>query len=235
MVTLLGVAIAGSLAQGTASLETHTSVLQGNAVIVSDYGYNAHNGTYNKLLNAKVNSTNTISNSYIVSGNISYFNPDYLITNMTVGQLNAHAVNKITVATDMSGNVTMIMGSGTSYNNFVPIASSDLNVKYHSFNFSITPAELTGLQSSYIIYEVTFGNNTKIASYTVTTTVNGISSTISNYVTSQDVAYAVSGVLLFVFGFFAIPFHESSIILPTQSENLIAPKKFRKRRGGGKR
>ncbi len=238
-VVLLVIPVAGAVAQGAAGVETHSTVLQSNAVVSNDWGYNNVVGTYSTLLNAKTNYTNTISNTFTTtvnkSGNLTsvtnYFNPDILLTNVTVAQLNAHSVDSISIATDLYGNITMTLGTGSSYKNFIPFAAIGSGKTNAVFNFTLYPFELMGNQSSYLMYEIAFGNNTNIASYSITSTIHGVVSTAVNYMITEDAAFAVGGTLLFVFGFFAIPFHSASIIMPQQTQKPVKQPKTKKSRG----
>ncbi len=250
LVAILGVAAASGITQAAAGVQHHSNVLQSESVIVGDWGHNPVNGTYQKLPISSTNETTTVFNDFTVthkSGNVTnvttdYYGPDFLLTNVTVNQMNVYAVNNISIATSMSGNVTATIGYGSSYRDFTPFATSSASAKGNStFSFQIMPSELTGNQSSYLMIEFGFGKNASFASYTVSTTISGIPSTDINYVTGEDVGYAIAGTLLFVFGFLAVPHYDTSLVIPersfgrTSGGNARIARKFRTGRNSHKR
>ncbi len=226
LVAILGVAAAAGTTQAAAGVQHHSTVLQSESVIIEDWGHNPVNGTYQELPISSTNGTTTVFNDFTVthkSGNTTnvttdYYAPDYLLTNVTVNQMNVYAVNNISITTSMGGNVTATIGYGSSYRDFTPIASTSASVKGNStFSYQIMPSELTGNQSSYLMIEFGFGKNTNFGSYTVFTTIRGVPSTDINYVTGEDVGYAITGTLLFAFGFLAVPHYDTSLVIPEKS------------------
>ena len=213
IVAILGISAAGYVSVGIADLQHHSTVLQSNSVIINDYGKNA-NSSYQKLLLSSVNGTSTIVNDYYADNATHYYNPDYLISNVTVAQLNNHAIDSMNFTSNLHGNVSIFVGYGTNYSNFVAFSLISAGKNNTSASVSIGPAQLTGDQNSHLMLEVSFAKNISFASYTVHFTLNGVSSSLGSYVVGEDVGYALSGSLLFVFGFLAIPHYEGGNITP---------------------
>ena len=212
LVAILGISSAGYISVGLADLQHHNTVLGSSSVIVNDYGKNV-NSSYQKLLLSSVNGTSTIVNDYYSNNATQYFNPDYLVTNVTIAQLNNHAVNLVSLASDLRGNVSIYLGYGTSYSNFVAVSEFETGLNNTSSSVSVGPAQLTGNQSSYMMFEISFGKNATFASYSVHFTLNGITSPEGSYTVGEDVGYAMSGTMLFIFGFLAIPHYEGGTII----------------------
>jgi hypothetical protein len=213
IVAILGISAAGYVSVGIADLQHHSTVLQSNSVIINDYGKNA-NSSYQKLLLSSVNGTSTIVNDYYADNATHYYNPDYLISNVTVAQLNNHAIDSMNFTSNLHGNVSIFVGYGTNYSNFVAFSLISAGKNNTSASVSIGPAQLTGDQNSHLMLEVSFAKNVSFASYTVHFALNGVSSSLGSYVVGEDVGYALSGSLLFVFGFLAIPHYEGGNITP---------------------
>ena len=213
IVAILGISAAGYVSVGIADLQHHSTVLQSNSAIVNDYG-KSMNLSYQKLLLSSVNGTSTIVNDYYAGNATHYYNPDYLISNVTVAQLNNHAIDSMNFTSNLHGNVSIFVGYGTNYSNFVAFSLISAGKNNTSASVSIGPAQLTGDQNSHLMLEVSFAKNVSFASYTVHFTLNGVSSSLGSYVVGEDVGYALSGSLLFVFGFLAIPHYEGGNITP---------------------
>jgi hypothetical protein len=213
IVAILGISAAGYTSVGIADLQHHSTVLQSNSAIVNDYG-KSMNLSYQKLLLSSVNGTSTIVNDYYAGNATHYYNPDYLISNVTVAQLNNHAIDSMNFTSNLHGNVSIFVGYGTNYSNFVAFSLISAGKNNTSASVSIGPAQLTGDQNSHLMLEVSFAKNVSFASYTVHFTLNGVSSSLGSYVVGEDVGYALSGSLLFVFGFLAIPHYEGGNITP---------------------
>ena len=213
IVAILGISAAGYTSVGIADLQHHSTVLQSNSVIVNDYG-KLSNSSYEKLLLSSVNGTSTVVNDYFADNATHYYNPDYLVSNVTVAQLNNHAINALDFTSNLYGNVSIYVGYGTNYSNFVAFSLISAGKNNTSSSISISPAELTGSQTDYLMFEVSFAKNVTYASYSVHFTLNGVSSSLGSYIVGEDVGYALSGSLLFVFGFLAIPHYDSGIITP---------------------
>ena len=213
LVAILGISAAGYTSVGIADLQHHSTVLQSNSVIVNDYG-KLSNSSYEKLLLSSVNGTSTVVNDYFADNATHYYNPDYLVSNVTVAQLNNHAINALDFTSNLYGNVSIYVGYGTNYSNFVAFSLISAGKNNTSSSISISPAELTGSQTDYLMFEVSFAKNVTYASYSVHFTLNGVSSSLGSYIVGEDVGYALSGSLLFAFGILAIPHYDSGIITP---------------------
>ena len=213
LVAILGISAAGYTSVGIADLQHHSTVLQSNSVIVNDYG-KLSNSSYEKLLLSSVNGTSTVVNDYFADNATHYYNPDYLVSNVTVVQLNNHAINALDFTSNLYGNVSIYVGYGTNYSNFVAFSLISAGKNNTSSSISISPAELTGSQTDYLMFEVSFAKNVTYASYSVHFTLNGVSSSLGSYIVGEDVGYALSGSLLFAFGILAIPHYDSGIITP---------------------
>ena len=220
LVAILGISAAGYTSVGIADLQHHNTVLQSNSVIVNDYGKGIT--SYQKLLLASVNGTATIANDYYAGNLTHYYNPDYLISNVTVAQLNNHAVDSLNFTSNLHGNVSIYVGYGTNYSNFVAFSVISAGKNNTTSTVSIGPAQLTGTQTDYLMFEVSFAKNVTYASYTIHFTLNGVTSSLGSYVVGEDVGYAMSGSLLFVFGALAIPHYDGS--------NITSSKLKKKRR-----
>lgn len=213
LVAILGISAAGYTSVGIADLQHHSTVLQSNSVIVNDYGKTI-NSSYQKLLLSSVNGTSTVVNDYFADNATHYYNPDYLVSNVTVAQLNNHAINTLDLASNLHGNVSIYVGYGTNYSNFVAFSLISAGKNNTSTSVSIGPAQLTGDQNAYLMFEVSFAKNVSYASYTIHFTLSGVSSSLGSYIVGEDVGYALSGSLLFVFGILAIPHYEGGNITP---------------------
>jgi hypothetical protein len=215
LVAILGISAAGYISIGVADLQHHNTVLQSNSVVIDDYGKNI-DSTYQKLLLSSVNGTSTVVNDYFADNATHYYNPDYLITNVTIAQLNNHAVNAINFTSNLHGNVSVFVGYGTNYSNFVAFAKISGGKNSTIASVSIGPSQLTGSQTSYLMFEVSFAKNVTFPSYTVHFSLNGVTSSLGSYVVGEDVGYALSGTLLFAFGILAIPHYDGGNITPNK-------------------
>ena len=139
IVAILGISAAGYVSVGIADLQHHSTVLQSNSVIINDYGKNA-NSSYQKLLLSSVNGTSTIVNDYYADNATHYYNPDYLISNVTVAQLNNHAIDSMDFTSNLHGNVSIFVGYGTNYSNFVAFSLISAGKNNTSASVSIGPA-----------------------------------------------------------------------------------------------
>lgn len=249
-VTLFFGAIAGGLAQGTASMQTHTLILGSDSAADYAWGQNATSKAYNALPIATTAADNgtyrtTVTNTYyakitnstgVVTG-YKYDTVNILDTNLTLGLMNTYAVDKVAFATTgLSGNVTAVLGDGTSYSNFEPISAYTVDKVNHTLQnltFSITPALITGNQSSDMMLELEFSNYT-ITTYTVNPSVTGIHSTLFGYTVAEDVGYVIATGLLAVSVFFVIPFHDVSFSNAYGRMNQVVGSVKRKGKKGSK-
>ena len=240
VVTLFFGAIAGGLAQGAASTQTHAIVLGQDSAVNYAWGQNATSKEYSALPIATASASNgtymtTITNTYyakiinstgVVTG-YRYDTVNILSTNLTLGLMNTYAVDKVAFATTgLSGNVTAVLGDGTSYSNFEPVSAytvTKANKTLQNLTFAVSPAMITGNQSSDMMLELEFSNYS-ITTYTVNPSVTGIHSTLFGYTTAEDIGYVTATGLLVVSVFFVIPFHDVSFSNAYGRMNQVAGK-----------
>jgi hypothetical protein len=255
VVALVGAAIAGGAATGISDLQTHTTVLSANSQV--DYVYGAHNNTVTNLSFAAVNGTTTVENDYtytyqkVVSTTTNntttnttvnatgtgYPVTDYLLTNMTLGEMNLHSVNKLNITTNVAVNATLVIGYGTSYNDFVPISASSYTAKTNTtadFSYKIGPASLTGNQSQYFMFELELSNKSTPATYTISVQTTGIASGLYNYQTGLDIGYVLDGVLILAFAVLTLPHYDLNInkAKPAATVMTVSTKKGGHKKGG---
>jgi hypothetical protein len=247
VVTLFAGAVAGGLAQGAASTQTHAIIQGSNSAVDYAWGQNASSKAYDALPIATSAASNgtyktTVTNTYyakitnstgFVTG-YKYDTVNILSTNLTLGIMNTYAVDKVAFATTgLSGNVTAVLGDGTSYDNFEPVSAYTVDKANHTLQnltFSITPAMITGNQSSYMMLELEFSSY-NITTYTVNPAVTGIHSTLFGYTVAEDIGYVAATGLLVVSVFFVIPFHDVSFSNAYGRMNQVVSS-ARKRSGG---
>jgi len=224
IVALVAVPLGSTISTGIANAQTHTPVLLSDSVLQYAYGDNA-TGYHDLAFSAATNLTPaTITNTYTVNVKNAtgvevpttyQYTPVILRTNVTVADFNNYAVNKFTVALGtMDRNLTAYLGTGSSASNFQQL--EDLVVKanatHENATFAVSPALLTGNQSAYMMVELSFANDTYApASISVSFTTYGVSNGVSTYLAGEDGGYIISGTLLFMFGFLAMPWHDISL------------------------
>ena len=247
-VALFGAAIASGAATGISALQTHTTVLSTNSEI--DYAYGMHNNTHSALSIATASGVTTVENDYtytyqttnatgvkVNATGTGYPVTDYLLTNMTLGEMNLHSVNKLNITTNVAVNATLVIGYGTSYSNFVPISASSYTAKTNTtadFSYVIGPASLTGNQSRYFMFELELSNKSTPASYTISVQATGIASGFYNYQTGLDVGYVLDGVLILVFAVLTLPHYDLNInkAKPAATVMTVPAKKGGRKKGG---
>lgn len=234
LVTLFISAAAGGAAQAAASTQTHTLVLGSDSAISYAWGENNSSGVFSALPISTISAngtgangtySTTVTNGFSVvkvAGANNTTSPkevydlvNILSTNMTLGQMNTYAVNKVVFATTgISGNITAVLGSGTSYKDFVTIALITLNSNgtAQNLSFKISPSMITGNASQDLMLKLEFSSANTPASYSVNSQVTGVASTTFGYATAEDVAYVVGTALLIVSTFFVIPFHDFTVV-----------------------
>lgn len=236
-VAMLGAAIASGAATGISSVQTHTTVLSTNSEI--DYAYGMHtNGTTAALPIATTAGNTTVTDTYtysaknatgVLTSYTGYYLKDFLLTNMTLGEMNLHSVNKLNISTDIAVNTTLVIGYGTSYSNFVPISTASYTVKKNTtadFGYAISPADLTGNQSQYFMLELELSNKSTPATYTLSIHTTGIASGLYNYQTGLDVGYVIDGALILVFAVLTIPHYDLNINTAKPAATIMTvPKK----------
>ncbi len=227
-VALIVLPVATAVSQYTTDAQAHTSVLQTDSIPILAQGTNS-TGTYKLTisttavnLTAGTGGVTTVTNDYsytyknatgVSETGYKNYNPDYIVYNITVGQMNTYAVNKLNLTTDFTENVTAYFGVGTSASNFQALtdvvasgnASKDIVLP-------ISPAMLTGNQSYHAMVELLFTNATDApATYTLHLSASGVKGGVSTYLAGEDSGYILGGTLLFIFGFFAMPWHDVTI------------------------
>lgn len=218
IVAILALPIGSSLSQG---LSGHgSSELYANQVAFAALGLN--NGTSTALPFSLVNGTATISNTYIVAGAnnttvYANYGTDYIVSNISMNQLNEHSVNQYFSAISQASNLTTILGFGTYSNTangtslkFTPLLSGNFTGHNGTANISFTlnPAMLTENSTDVLILEI---QNVNASSFSFSGYVVGTSQSQPWYLVGENSAYIAGGILLFAFGFLAMPHHDISI------------------------
>lgn len=235
VVSLTILPVATAVSQYTTNAQAHTSVLQTDSIPILAQGTNS-TGTYKLTisttavnLTAGTGGVTTVTNEYSYATGVNTtasknYNPDYFVYNITVGQMNTYAVNKLNLTTDFTENVTAYFGVGTSASNFealtevVPAGNTTKDII-----FPVSPAMLTGNQSYHAMVELKFTNATDApATYTLHLNVSGVKNGVSTYLAGEDSGYILGGTLLFIFGFFAMPWHDVTI---SRVKNAMPKKK----------
>lgn len=218
IVAILALPIGSSLSQG---LSGHgSSELYANQAAFAALG--ANNGTSTALPFSMVNGTATVSNTYMVAGTnnstvYANYATDYIVSNISFNQLNEHSVNQYFAAISPASNLTAILGFGTYSNNanktslkFTPLLSENSTGHNNTVNvsFALNPAMLTENSTDVLILEI---QNLNASSFSFAGYVVGTSQSQSWYLVGENAAYIAGGILLFVFGFLAMPHHDISI------------------------
>jgi len=221
-IALFGSAIAGGASAGISSVQPHTLVLSPQNDVNYAYGMSS-NGTAKALSIGNVNNTVTVTNEYaytvknatgVSTTDYATYLKDFLMTNMTLGEMNLHSVNKLNITTDIAVNATLVIGYGTSYSNFVPISASSYTAKKNTtadFGYAIGPASLTGNQSDYLMMELELSNKSTPPTYSISVHTTGIASGLFNYQTGLDVSYVIDGALILIFAFLTIPHYDVNV------------------------
>lgn len=212
IVAILALPIGSSLSQG---LSGHgSSELYANQAAFAALGQN--NGTSNALPFSMINGTATISNTYMVAGannTTVYANyaTDYIVSNISMNQLNEHSVNAYNAYISPASNLTAILGFGTYSNTangtslkFTPLLSGNFTGHNNTVNvsFALNPAELTENSTDVLILEI---QNVNASSFSFAGYVIGTSQSQPWYLVGENAAYIAGGLLLFAFGFLAVP------------------------------
>ncbi len=243
LVALIAPAAAAGAAQFTSGLQTHTTVLSTDNVV--SYAWGLHVKTtdnYSALTLATASGNTTVTNTYsyqttnatgVVTTHTVEPTTDYLLTNMTIGEMNLHSVSKYNISTSIAVNTTAILGYGSSYSNFVPIATSAFTAaknKTADFGYAISPAYLTGNQSMYLMIELEMSNKSTPASYTIGLHANGVASGLFGYQTGEDVGYVIGGISILVFAFLSMPYYDLQV-RQSKMGAMTVPKTGKKKGG----
>lgn len=213
----------GAYGSSYISGSSHSVILEKQSVPLTVWGEKANNTTNVRLPFSVVNYTSTITSdySYLNATNqtkVGYYATNYILTNVTIGELNLHDANKYIVQLAVGANISAILGYGSEISNstfsFSQMATASLKgnaSQYGNLTFNLTPAMLTGNQSSQIIVELQFGSKSSVATYSEIAFGEGSTSVTNSLLTGENVAYAFGGTLLFISGFLAMPWHDISI------------------------
>lgn len=239
MLPLSSFASAGVSGHGTAQIfEEHAAPVQGFGALPSG-GYQNISVTQ-----ATVNNTTSsiIGNTYLSVGSNNttqenYYSTVYLISNLTVSELSLHGANEYVLQIEAlsGGQITLGFGNlSTAGLQFYPIANKTFasgGANFTDVNFSLTPALLNG--AGYVEYEIQFSNGSRVPTYTIfALAVGSASASVTNSLMA-GMSYVVSSAVLFVFGFFSLPHHDTSITQASEPIRKYVPQ--RKKSSGSKK
>ena len=155
----------------------------------------------------QVNGTATFDfPSHTVNNTTTYSHTVYVQSNLTLAELNNFAVSKVVLATNVKYfNVTIGTGNET---HFAPIASGSA-LNNTTLAFAISPALLSGNQSSPVTFEIT-ANVTSISLSIAAYGDNGLVTVFGPYPVMQ-ISYIIGAVLLFAAAFLEISVYDISL------------------------
>ncbi|MDS0257755.1 hypothetical protein ApAK_08800 [Thermoplasmatales archaeon AK] len=165
-------------------------------------------GTSGPVPFGQVNGTATFDFPSMTSNNVTtYSHTVYVESNLTLAELNNFAVSKIILAASVKDfNVTI--GTGINATDFVPILSASSG-NATSVSLAISPALLTGNQSSPVTFEIQ-ANATSMSLNIAAYGNNGLVTVFGPYPVMQ-VSYLVGAVLLFAAAFLEISVYDLSM------------------------
>jgi hypothetical protein len=144
--------------------------------------------------------------SHTVNNTTTYSHTVYVQSNLTLAELNNFAVSKVVLATNVKYfNVTMGTGNET---HFSPIASGSAD-NTTSLAFAVSPALLSGNQSSPVTFEIS-ANVTSISLSIAAYGDNGLVTVFGPYPVMQ-ISYIIGAVLLFAAAFLEISVYDISL------------------------
>jgi len=144
--------------------------------------------------------------SSTVNNTTTYSHTVYVESNLTLAELNNFAVSKVILATNVKNfNVTMGTGNET---HFSPIASGSAD-NTTSLAFAVSPALLSGNQSSPVTFEIS-ANVTSISLSIAAYGDNGLVTVFGPYPVMQ-ISYIIGAVLLFAAAFLEISVYDISL------------------------
>ncbi len=155
-----------------------------------------------------VNGTATFDFPSVTTNNVTtYSHTVYVESNLTLAELNNFAVSRIVLATNVRDfNVTM--GTGINATDFTPIISA-ASGNSTSLSLAISPALLTGNQSSPVTFEIQ-ANASSMSLNIQTYGNNGLVTVFGPYPVMQ-ISYIIGAVLLFASAFLEISVYDISL------------------------
>ena len=156
----------------------------------------------------QVNGTATFDFPSTTVNNVTtYSQTVYVESNLTLAELNNFAVSKIVLAANEKDfNVTM--GTGINATDFVPILSASSG-NATSLSLVISPALLTGNQSSPVTFEIQA--NASAMSLTISTYGNNGLVTVFRPYPVMQISYIIGAVLLFASAFLEISVYDIAL------------------------
>lgn len=252
----LMVAILPLSAYGATAISGHGSavIYEKSAAPISGYG-NLKSGGFQtvSVAQATVNNTTTtiLGNEYSTVGSNNttvpnYYSAAYLMSNLTVSQLNSHSANKFVfeIKTASAGEISIGFGNVTNTSiEFFPIANGSFaagGANYSEVSFNLTPQLLTS--NGNLEYKVQFSNASAVPSYSVEAYAIGQNSAQPWYFLGQNMGYVLAIVTMLPLGFGVLPHHDTTIQKATEpvkrvvkgKKNTSKPK-LKKTKKGGKR
>lgn len=181
-------------------------------------GWGESGTAYNPLSIAVSNVNNSTTaiigndQSMVVGNNTTFqfYSTAYLLSNVTLNQLNSHSANRIeiNVKSASAGNLTIGYGyaKGNSSYHFSPLESAAFTGNATNFTgvtFAMDPALLS--ENGTLMFQVQFTNASAVSTYTISAYAVGTSSAQPWYAVGESGGYLVGGSMLFIAGFLALP------------------------------
>ena len=155
-----------------------------------------------------VNGTTTFDFPSTTSNNVTtYSHTVYVKTDLTIAELNDFAVSKIVLATNVK-DFTAVMGTGNSSKSFSAIVSGTSG-NSTSLALHISPALLTGIQSSPVIFKI--NANTTSMSLAIHTYGNNGQVTVFGPYQVMQFTYLLGGVVLLASAFFSLSMYDMPV------------------------
>ena len=132
----------------------------------------------------------------------------FVVTGVTVDEMQAQSVNQVTLATNYAGPGTVDYGVGTSATSFLSY-SSQSSSNLTSTSVGIPASSLTGGTSQYLILEI----QSSAASYTASFTVRGNNGFTSWFgpAAAEDIGYIIGGLIVWTLAILTIPWYDLEI------------------------
>jgi hypothetical protein len=198
IVALVMVPVAASIGSSLAAPFDNSVVLSGQSGVTSIWA----NDTYQIPF-----TQNTTSHAYEFSYPATYYSA-YLVTNLTVEELQAYSVGSLVLDTSDSGAGNVTFGLGTNAATFTPYALVPAS-KMSSVTIALSPAWLLGNQSEHVMLEVA----TSVVTLSVSVAAHGNTGLSSWFgpALAENVGYILGGIAIFGFGLLAMPWADIDI------------------------
>ena len=156
----------------------------------------------------QVNGTASFDFPSTTANNVTtYSHTVYVESNLTLAELNNFAVSKIILTANVK-DFNVSMGTGINSTDFVPILSASSG-NATSLSLAISPALLTGNQSTPVTFEI-HANTTSMSLSISTYGNNGLVTVFGPYPVIQ-ISYIIGAVLLFASAFLEISVYDIAL------------------------